>query len=57
LSPTPFLSLFKASRALWGINLSYFLEGVTYFGMLGLLEKPVTEEMLSGKIAEALGLT
>jgi POT family proton-dependent oligopeptide transporter len=33
----PFLSLFKASKALWGINVSYFLEGVTYFGMLGLL--------------------
>jgi proton-dependent oligopeptide transporter, POT family len=33
----PFLNLFKASQALWGINLSYFLEGITYFGILGLL--------------------
>ena len=33
----PFLSLFKASRALWGINISYFLEGFAYFGMLSLL--------------------
>lgn len=33
----PFLNLFKASRALWGINISYFLEGFAYFGMLSLL--------------------
>jgi POT family proton-dependent oligopeptide transporter len=33
----PFLNLFKASKALWGINLSYLLEGFAYFGMLGLL--------------------
>ena len=33
----PFIDLFHASRALWGINLSYFLEGLTYFGVVGLL--------------------
>lgn len=33
----PFKDLLKASRALWGINLSYFLEGLTYFGVVGLL--------------------
>ena len=33
----PFKDLFKASRALWGINLSYLLEGLTYFGVVGLL--------------------
>lgn len=33
----PFRSLFKSSQALWGINISYFLEGLAYFGMLGLL--------------------
>ncbi len=33
----PFLNLFKASRALWGVNLSYLMEGFAYFGMLGLL--------------------
>jgi len=33
----PFVDLFHASRALWGINLSYFLEGLTYFGVVGLL--------------------
>lgn len=33
----PFRSLVHASRALWAINISYFLEGLAYFGMLGLL--------------------
>lgn len=33
----PFKDLMKASRALWGINISYLLEGLTYFGVLGLL--------------------
>ena len=33
----PFIDLFKSSRALWGINIAYFLEGFLYFGMLTLL--------------------
>ncbi len=33
----PFIDLFHTSRALWGINLSYVLEGLTYFGVVGLL--------------------
>jgi POT family proton-dependent oligopeptide transporter len=33
----PFIDLVHASRALWGINLSYVLEGLTYFGVVGLL--------------------
>jgi proton-dependent oligopeptide transporter, POT family len=33
----PFTDLFHASRALWGVNLSYVLEGLTYFGVVGLL--------------------
>lgn len=33
----PFASLMHASRAQWGVNISYFLEGLAYFGMLGLL--------------------
>lgn len=33
----PFVDLLHVSRALWGINVSYILEGLTYFGVLGLL--------------------
>lgn len=33
----PFVDLVKAPRALWGINVTYFLEGLVYFGMLGYL--------------------
>ncbi len=33
----PFIDLFNASQALWGINVSYLLEGLTYFGVVGLL--------------------
>jgi MFS family permease len=33
----PFINLIGAPRALWGINLSYVIEGLTYFGVLGLL--------------------
>lgn len=33
----PFINLIHAPRALWGINLSYLFEGLTYFGVLGLL--------------------
>jgi|WetSurMetagenome_2_1015567.scaffolds.fasta_scaffold119401_2 proton-dependent oligopeptide transporter, POT family len=33
----PFIDLFHVSRALWGINVSYLIEGLTYFGIVGLL--------------------
>lgn len=33
----PFIDLAQAPRALWGVNLSYLLEGFVYFGMLGYL--------------------
>jgi MFS family permease len=33
----PFIALFKAPKALWGVNLSYVLEGMCYFGIVGLL--------------------
>ena len=33
----PFIDVFHASRALWGVNLSYLLEGLTYFGVVGYL--------------------
>ncbi len=33
----PFKDLLHTSRALFGLNLSYLLEGLTYFGVVGLL--------------------
>lgn len=33
----PFVDFVKAPRALWGVNLSYFLEGIVYWGILGYL--------------------
>ena len=33
----PFINLFRSPRGLWGVNLSYVIEGLTYFGVLGLL--------------------
>ena len=33
----PFKDLFHTSRALLGVNISYVLEGLTYFGVVGLL--------------------
>lgn len=33
----PFIDLFHTSRALFGVNLAYVLEGLTYFGVVSLL--------------------
>jgi POT family proton-dependent oligopeptide transporter len=33
----PFIDLTKTSKAMLGINISYLLEGLTYFGIIGLL--------------------
>src|SRR5690554_2197548 len=33
----PFIDLVHTSRALLGVNISYVLEGLTYFGIVGLL--------------------
>ena len=33
----PFIDLTRTSKAMLGINISYFIEGLTYFGIIGLL--------------------
>jgi len=33
----PFIALTRSPRELWGVNISYFLEGLCYFGILTLL--------------------
>jgi len=33
----PFIDVVRAPRALWGVNLSYLLEGFVYFGIVGYL--------------------
>ncbi|MCU0663865.1 MAG: MFS transporter [Myxococcota bacterium] len=40
-----FVHLAKAPRALWGINASYLLEGLCYFGVLTVLGKYLSEDV------------
>lgn len=44
----PFVDLFHAPRALWGVNLAYFIEGLCYFGMLGYLAIYFTDFIFQG---------
>jgi MFS family permease len=40
-----FVNLIRAPRALWGINVSYFFEGLVYFGILTILGKYLSEDV------------
>jgi MFS family permease len=44
-APMTLLNTFRAPRALWGINISYFLEGLVYFGVLTVLGKYMSEDV------------
>ena len=44
----PFIDVIRAPRALWGINLSYVLEGLVYFGMLGYLAMHFSDYIFQG---------
>ena len=41
----PFVALVHAPRALWGVNLSYLLDGLVYFGILTELGKYLSEDV------------
>lgn len=44
----PFVDVWNAPRALWGVNLAYMLEGLAYFGVLGYLALYFSETVFSG---------
>ncbi len=55
----PFIDLIKAPKALWGVNLSYLFEGITYFGMLSLMTMYFNDfvkldDVLSGRMVGVL---
>jgi POT family proton-dependent oligopeptide transporter len=44
----PFVDVWRAPRALWGVNLGYMLEGLAYFGVLGYLAIYFSQEVFAG---------
>ena len=44
----PFVDVWHAPRALWGVNLGYMLEGLAYFGILGYLAIYFSEQVFTG---------
>lgn len=47
----PLRDFARAPRALWGINLPYFIEGLVYFGILTVLAKFLSENAGLGDVA------
>lgn len=44
----PFIDLWHAPRALWGVNIGYVLEGMVYFGMLSYLAMHFSDFVFQG---------
>ncbi len=44
----PFVDVWHAPRALWGVNLGYTLEGLAYFGVLGYLTIYFSQQVFAG---------
>src|SRR5512137_1096354 len=44
----PFVDVWRAPRALWGVNLGYMLEGLAYFGVLGYLTIYFSQQVFAG---------
>ena len=44
----PFVDVWHAPRALWGVNLGYMLEGLAYFGVLGYLAIYFSQTVFAG---------
>jgi MFS family permease len=44
----PFVDVWHAPRALWGVNLGYMLEGLAYFGVLGYLAIYFSQQVFAG---------
>ncbi|MFZ5788055.1 MAG: MFS transporter [Acidobacteriota bacterium] len=40
----------RSPRALWGVNVPYFIEGIAYFGVLTLLMKYISEDVGLGDV-------
>lgn len=45
-----FKEFFRSPRALWGLNIPYFLEGIAYFGVLTVLMKYLSENIQLGDV-------
>lgn len=44
----------RSPRALWGVNVPYFIEGIAYFGVLTLLMKYLSENLALGDVTAGI---